>query len=137
MSYRRKLFAILFRSRVIDVRTRWNSIFCRVARISMSLLSVPSGERERKVKGRRRKATSMFHDLTSLRFFLRVSDTINIDTEFYLRFHTFPRKSREWFSRGSICINKTRKCWDTCLKTTDGYRFKFIGLSKLNWHFFR
>lgn len=115
MSYRRKLFAILFRSRVINVRTRWNSIFCRVARISMSLACcfrfLPASARGRsRVAGEKQRASSMFHDLTSLCVFLRVSDTINIDTEFYLRFRTSSCESRaRWHSRGSICINKKQE----------------------------
>lgn len=113
-------------------RTRWNSIFCRVARISMSAFG--SFRREEGQGSPEKSNASMFHDLTSLGvffFLLRVSDTINIDTEFYLRFHTSSCESR-----ASLFVSIRSEILRYVLENT-GRRFKFIGLSKLTWYFFR
>lgn len=95
-------FSPFYSGRALDVRTRWNSIFCRVARISMSpaccfrFLPASARGRSRVAGEKQSRAVDVSWLNESLRFFfffLRVSDTVNIDTEFYLRFHTYPRES--------------------------------------------
>lgn len=136
MSYRRKLFAILFRSRVRHTdEVKFDFLLsCANIDVSRMLLSVPSGEREGKVKGRRRKATSVFHDLTSLCvFFLRVSDTANIDTKFYLRFHTSSQESCARDTPADLLVSIRRtKILRYMFENNRQFHFKFIDIFQ-NW----
>lgn len=102
-------FSPFYSCRASNVRTRWNSIFCRAARISMSLAccfrSLPANARGRsRVAGEKQHRCFMHHVLTSLRVFLWISDTANIDTEFYLRFYTSRRESRARDTPASLLV---------------------------------